>query len=306
MHAEIGRLLEIGGGVVDRRELLAGVSHGVLDHAIAVGHLVRILPRTYVEPQSASDAVVRRRAAVRYAAGWGAISHDSALSGWQLPTAETRAIHITTGPDHQLRGAPGLVVHRRNGFRVQSPWTVTRDGLPHVRLERALVESWPQRPVEDRRAPLILAVQRRLVTAERVLREADQLPKLGGRPALLSLVELLRAGCHSELEIWGHLHVFDHPTLPPGRRQVPVRVHGRTVYLDVAYHRELVDVELDGAEYHGPRLRRERDLRRDAALAALGWLTVRFSHARLHAEPEVIRRELRATLEVRRQQLQCG
>ncbi len=183
---------------------------------------------------------------------------------------------------------------------------MTRDGLPHVRLERALVESWPQRPVADRRAPLILAVQRRLVTAERVLTEADQLPKLGERRTLLRLLELLRAGCHSELEIWGHLHVFDHPSLPPGRRQVPVRAHAHTVYLDVAYDRELVDVELDGAEYHGPKLRRERDLRRDAALAALGWLTVRFSHARLHAETEAVRRELRATLEVRRQQLRCG
>jgi very-short-patch-repair endonuclease len=42
-----------------------------------------------------------------------------------------------------------------------------------------------------------------------------------------------------------------------------------------------VNIELDGAKYHFAPIHRERDMRRDAALAKLGWLTLRFSHDRL-------------------------
>lgn len=306
MHPAIGRLLEKHGGVVTRDGVLAVVAHYVLDHAITRGYVIRIFPRTFAEPHAAADPAVRRVAALRYARGCGALSHATALTGWLLPVAEQGTVHITTGNECQLRGAPGLRVHRRKRFRVEAPWTVARNGLAHVRLERALVESWPQLSSRDRRAPLILSVQRRLTSPDRLLAEAAQLPRLKDRAALLQLVELLRAGCHSELEIWGYLHVFNAPLLPVVRRQARILIGGRTAYLDLAYDREMVNVELDGAEYHGPTLRREGDIRRDAALAAMGWLTVRFSHARLHEEPDVIRRELLDTLEVRRSQLHCG
>jgi len=85
-----------------------------------------------------------------------------------------------------------------------------------------------------------------------------------------------------------------------GKTPRPVRLGTRTVYLDVAYEAEMVAVELDGSAYHGDR---DRDSRRDIALAALGWLTLRFSHRRLHNETEPVRRELRITLEIRRRQL---
>lgn len=303
MHPGIRRLLETSGGIVDRQQVLAVVPHHVLDHAVARGHLVRIFPRTYVEAQNATNAQLRRRAALRYAGGRAALSHATALAGWQLPVPEQASINITTGTDCQLRGAPGVRAHRRDGFRVEPPWTVVRDGLAHVRLERALVESWPRLPAPDRRAPLIVAVQRRLTTADRVRAEARGLPRLKDRSQLLALATLLQDGCHSELEIWGHEHVFTSPLLPPARRQRAVSLGSRTVYLDVAYQDELVAIELDGSAFHPDR---ERDRRRDHALAARGWLTLRFSHARLQAEPEAVRREVLATLAVRRQQLRCG
>lgn len=65
-------------------------------------------------------------------------------------------------------------------------------------------------------------------------------------------------------------------------------------------------MELDGSRYHFETGRRERDMRRDAALVALGWLVVRFSHQRLHEEPDAVRREVLATLAVRRRQLRIA
>src|SRR5437899_866975 len=91
--------------------------------------------------------------------------------------------------------------------------------------------------------------------------------------ALEQLLDLLGSGCQSEMEIWGFLHVFNHPSLPPATRQHRVALPSRVVYLDMAYLDEQVAVELDGSRSHVAH--REWDVRRDAELATLGWLTVR-------------------------------
>jgi very-short-patch-repair endonuclease len=65
-------------------------------------------------------------------------------------------------------------------------------------------------------------------------------------------------------------------------------------------------VELDGAAWHGSAAQRERDVRRDAALAASGWLVVRFTQARLHRDPEGCRRDLLDILASRRRQLRIS
>ncbi len=220
---------------------------------------------------------------------------------WDLPLPAGQPLHVTTDV-RQLRADRSIVVHRR-AFRAELPLVVERQGLPVVRLENCLVDSWPLLDGPDRRAPLIFAVQQRLTTPARVLTAADDAPRLRGLAALVSLLDLLASGCHSELEIWGFRRVFDHPSLPVARRQLLVEVAGRRAYLDVAYESELVDIELDGSRYHFGFERREHDMRRDAALAALGWLVLRFSHRRLHEDPDTVCREILATLEVRRRQL---
>ena len=41
------------------------------------------------------------------------------------------------------------------------------------------------------------------------------------------IVQLVEAGCHSELELWGHAHVFRHPLLNHGKAQYELRVTPR-------------------------------------------------------------------------------
>lgn len=97
--------------------------------------------------------------------------------------------------------------------------------------------------------------------------------------------------------------MFADPRFAHGVRQLPVQLGSRVVYLDLAFERERVVVELDGALYHDGRVNRERDMRRDAALTALGWVVLRFSYQRMYEEPEAIRTEVAAVLETRRRQL---
>ena len=177
---------------------------------------------------------------------------------------------------------------------------MVRRGLTVTRLEQALVDSWPTVPPADRRALVIRAVNDWLTTPERLSAALDRAPKLIDRAAFRHLLTKLADGCRSPLEIWGHEHVFTGPGMPAFRRQVPVRVWRRTVYLDMFAEGERVNIELDGATTHGSPGQREIDLRRDALLAAVGILVVRFAHRRLVHDVDEVRRETFAILATRR------
>ncbi|MEU5941140.1 DUF559 domain-containing protein [Micromonospora sp. NPDC047548] len=182
-------------------------------------------------------------------------------------------------------------MHRRQGLTLEAPHVVVRRGLTVTRLEQTLVDSWPMLLPSERRAPVIRAVNDRLTTPERLEAALRNVPKLDDRAAFRTLLTRLAGGCRSPLEIWGHEHVFTGPGMPAFRRQARVRVGRRTMYLDLFAERERVNIELDGATTHGDPRQREVDLRRDALLATIGILVVRFAHRRLVYEADDVRRE---------------
>jgi very-short-patch-repair endonuclease len=167
-------------------------------------------------------------------------------------------------------------------------------------IEQSLVDSWPLLPSADRRTPVIRAVNDRMTTPERVRAALCTVPKLPRRAELSRLLDLLAAGCRSALEIFGHEHVFSARGMPEFQRQVPVRLGNRTTYLDVYAEAEMVNFELDGASIHRDPRQHEIDLRRDALLAGLGILVVRFTHRRLVYETAAVQREVLAILHSRR------
>lgn len=315
MDLELELLLERGRGVLLRADALQRVPVHRVERAVRRGELRAIFRNTYSRPEDWLDPAVRRLAGLRSAGPAAALSHTSALCQWDLehPLAALRAdeaavvpdVHVTVGSG-QPRVQLGLVPHRRRGFAPYPPLAVVRDGAPIVRLERALVESWPLIPPLDRRAPVIAAVRGRRTTPARIRVVLEDLPALAGRSSLLALLDLLEDGCHSELEIWGHGHVFGHPALPPLRRQLPLGVNGQVVYVDVAVEEVLLAIELDGRRHHESLGAVERDRRRDVALAALGWQTLRFSGHRLYSDPAGVLAEVLAVIEMRRRLLRSA
>ena len=300
MNSALERFLADGEGVRHRCEIRSVVPEHVLAHAVASSHVTRLLPQVYCLPVAGSDVKSRRRAALIYGGPGTALSHRTALAVWGLRSAApNEPIELTIPGSRRLRNGVGLVVHRRAASPDYVPGTVVRDGLAVVRLDRAIVESWPQLRDDEQRAPAIVAVRSRKTTTARLLAEVQAQPKLAGRVELVRLVGLLGGGCHSELELWGYNHIFCHPSLPPSEAQVRVELGHRVVYLDRYFRRERVNVELDGAEWHQSAADRERDLKRDAQLMAQGILVVRFSHARLK-DPDSVRAELLAILDRRR------
>jgi very-short-patch-repair endonuclease len=205
-------------------------------------------------------------------------------------------VHVTVPAQRYLRPPNGLVVHRASRF----PPVVLLDSSLTVDLPFAVASSWPLLPAAQRRGPAVRATRQRLTRPADLSAAAAQLTRLPDRRGFLELVRLLERGCESELEIWGHLHVFDIPGLRHAKPQTKLHVAGRWYRLDLAYEAERVAVEMDGSQYHSSEEQRERDRRRDAALATIGWLTLRYSHRRLHADVAGCRRDTLATLATRR------
>ncbi|SFP74721.1 Protein of unknown function [Geodermatophilus dictyosporus] len=146
---------------------------------------------------------------------------------------------------------------------------------------------------------MIGTLRDRQVTVAGLRAEVARRPALPGRRGLVALVELVEQGCRSELEIWGVRHVLTRPGMPRFVQQHPVVLPFGTVFLDAAVPALRVAVELDGAAFHGSAADRERDTRRDVALAALGWVVLRFSHRRLTREPDACRRDVQQVCRAR-------
>jgi hypothetical protein len=132
-----------------------------------------------------------------------------------------------------------------------------------------------------------------------IRRELQRHPVLPGRAALGHLLDLVEAGCQSEFEIWGLAHLLDVPGLPPVEQQLPLDTAIGTVHFDGGWRRARLGVELDGARFHRQPEQREWDMRRDAAVVARDWVTLRISFRRGHDDPHACRRDIAAAFHAR-------
>jgi very-short-patch-repair endonuclease len=284
-------------GWIGWQSLTAQVDPKTVARWVTSGRLQRLHPGIYALPAAARDWRSRLEAAV-HATG-GVVSHRSALGLWDLMPSGM-PIHLTVELTRSGRGSAGIVLHRTRELRD----TMRRvDGLPVTCVERAVVDSWGSPAGLSRaelRAAAIGAVRRRLCLPRQLYDEAGRRPCLRNRAALLQLVGLLADGCQSELEIWGCLNVLRGPGMPPFVQQRRIAVAGQTFVLDAAYDEVKLAVEMDGAAWHGSRQQRERDIRRDALLASVGWQTLRFGYGRLTSTPDGCRRDVLAAYNARR------
>lgn len=298
MNRDLRRLVDAGDGVVTRCNVLALLPSRVLDNALQARQLIRLFPKTYADASRADQPQVRAAAALAYAGPHAALSHLTALGLWRLPGGDlTGPIHVSVGGNRRLRAGKGIIVHRRS--EIVSADVTRRYGLTTSTVERSVVDSWRLLSTDTKRAAVITAVADRRTTPARLLTVVDRSLSLPGRFDLVRLLNLLAAGCRSELELWGYDRVFTGPDMPAVERNVAMRLGERTIYLDVYCRDARVNFELDGAKWHASAGDRERDSRRDAALAAIGIMVVRFTHDRLTTAPEQVRAEVRAIIAAR-------
>lgn len=278
--------------MVRTTELAGRVDKHTITAWVRKRRLLRPYPGVLVHPDQWEEWPTRALAAVL--ATDGALSHTSALAVWRV-LPKQGPIHVSIPVGRRAIRAPGLTVHRGR------PSAVDRLGpFPVTPLPRSLVDTWGSahrsratpRDSERARASVIDTTRDRRLKAGELRIELDLRPNLCGRRGLVELLDLIDEGCQSELEVWGVRHVLRAPGMPNFVQQHPVQLPWTTVHLDAALPELKIAVELDGAAFHGSQEARERDIRRDAALAARGWVVLRFSYRRLTTDPEGCRRDV--------------
>ena len=248
---------------------------------LAAGRLVRLHPGWVTLPELADDWTVRAHAATGYTGG--TLSHMSALAVHRLVANEVTRLDVTVPVGNRVECSRWLRVHRS-----RRPCAVTTArGLPATSVARSLVDTWGDahraratRGYADVARNAVLGAARNgRVTATQVAAELPAVPRLPGRAALVELLRLVAAGAQSHLEILGLRALAGAPGLPPPHLQYRVVLPDGPVRLDAAWPDVKLAVEFDGAAFHAGPEAWQRDLRRNAALAALGWVVLRFSYA---------------------------
>lgn len=279
-------------GVARTADLTRLVDRHTVAAWVANGRLLRPHRGVVALPESMDEW--RTRALAGVLGTRGVLSHLAALTAWRVLPARD-PIHVSVSSTRRATGRIGLVVHR-----AQHLPTGRVGPFPVTDLARSLTDSWSlvsggrrdRRLAESIRGAVITTLRDWQVRPAQLRADVSLQPTLAGRADLEQLVGLVEQGCQSELEIWGVRKVLTGPGMPQFRQQHPVRLPFGTVHLDAAIAELQVAVEMDGAAYHGSSEARERDTRRDVALAALGWVVLRFSFRRLTTDPDGCRREI--------------
>lgn len=256
-------------GIAQRQELISsGVTGGQLTAAVATGTVIRVRKGWYALPDADPQLVRATRVGGRLAC-ISAADHY----GWATPQS------------------PGLHVRlRENAARLRSPDNSQQRMPGHPTAGTVL--HWG--------APLDLGDHSRLVTSKRetVLQIAHcQSPELAVAaydsflhtdPAgsadldhwledlpdhLLRRMESCSRLCHSFLESIGRVRLSREGI--HGRHQVPIPGVGR---VDMLIDGWLV-IEWDGLEHHDNGPAHDEDCRRDAVLASLGYVCLRFTYS---------------------------
>lgn len=287
-------------GVAATDQLVAaGVARPLLDRAVADGFLERRGPRLLVDPrwssggdnkadwkrqlfmafygcaprQRATAAVFRRSAACL----WG-------LDGITTPNGSPPVeIAVSMG----RRPAGKLFLVRPFGLDERSEL----EGLPVTSVTRTLMDLGQVAGKDVLERALESALRRHYVTVGDLSTALGQVHRLPGTNALRSLIADRPAGLpptESDAETL-FVQLARRAGLPPPRRQFCVRTAEGTFRTDFAWPLVRIAVEIDGAATHASARALTRDLRRQnavvVALAAAGWILLRFTWYDLAAEP---------------------
>lgn len=242
-----------------------------LQRWLALGRLVRVHPGWVTLAEWADDWTVRAHAATGYTGG--TLSHTSALTAHGLLARDDFRLDITVPAGDRLRSSRRLRIHRTR----RPCGVVIVRGVGATPVPRSLVDTWGDahrgrrspRYVDLARNALLRAIRERTATVADIEGELAAVPRLPGRASLCELLADARAGSQSHLEILG-LRALLAEGLPRPVLQYEIPLGSGSLHVDAAWPEAKLAVEFDGAAYHSGRDDWQRDLRRDAALAALG------------------------------------
>jgi hypothetical protein len=201
------------------------------------------------------------------------LSHQTAAEIYGLVNERPGPIHLTVPSGTHVARRPGIVLHY-SGRLPQTRHPVLLP--PRTRIEETILElAHAAGSLEAALDWVFRGCGSRLTTAGRIGEAMSRRPRMRWRGDLSHALDLARDGVHSLLE-WRYADGVERPHgLPCGTRQRRVQRGGRSQYQDVSYDSFATIVELDGRVAH-PADSRWRDIQRDNANVAEGWVTLRY------------------------------
>ncbi len=287
------RLLAVEPRPFSIHELLSVASRHGLEGAVRRGQIVRVLPSLYAGSLHADSWIVRARSALEWAPD-AVLSGTSALFACGALVDPPTRIELLV-PRSGRRRYPAWISPRRSDLNLPDvPW-LNGHRMLHPACAVALGYGI-QHP--DRRADIVYGpVRTRCVTPEDIVSAVSSLPRVRDRRGVLRRAAMESAGVESFLEERGARDVLVGPEFAGLVRQHRLTVGRMSSRVDAFHGPTLTAFEFDGERFHEPR--RLADRRRDAVLASVGVLTVRFGFADVMNRPDWCREAARGAIAAR-------
>jgi very-short-patch-repair endonuclease len=272
-HQEVNALLRVGGGLVVRRDnpQLAGS----FDWLVRQRRLTTVLPGVYAAPEIATSWQTRVRALGlrhRDAVLLGAAA--ARLSFW--PNAPLSFIEAAV--PSVLKQQPGFSFNRRH---IPAELITERDGIRFTvpALTAIDLATFACSDAID------IALRVRAATLAGMYEALSMTPhRAGNRQRLKLLID-------SRGEPWSAAERLSHRLLRAAgitgwETNHPVLVDGQLFYIDIAFKRQKLAIEIDGRPHETDEDLFESDRWRQNALVEDGWRVLRFTWAMLRDHPE--------------------
>ncbi len=291
--AEIG--MRQGGLVTPGCAVEAGLSRAMLTTRARQEGWDEPFPGVFLLPGLRLDAHRRTLAAGLWSRGRAVVAGGSALALHDLIRPAPSRVELLLPRSDRGLTHPGV---RTRWTRHLPPGVVTEVGGVRVTdVARSLADHAGQLELPRLRAIGLDAVQRRLLTPDRLREEVAARARFTGRERLDQLAHDLGGdGSESGFEFDARDQLTD-AGLRPDPDQAEVATRTGTRRIDIPYRRWRVGVECLGYAYHASAAALQRDASRANAIAALDeWLILRLTWRMLHEQWEPFLRDLRDSL----------
>ena len=255
-----------------------GLTSRQIDHRVAKGRWFRQRPGVYIVGAAPTSWEQLVHGACLAAGDDASASHRTGARSWELVDRSGR-IEITIDSHRRVR-LPSVTVHR--SILLPGLDRTRRDGLPVTTLERTIVDLSPSHGEKVVGGWIDLGIRRHGLDLESLAWCISRLT-VPGRPTPISA---MRALVHrqpgydpgrSTLESRALAALAIGGCPDPVRQHPAIRPNGTRAFIDLAYPRLKIAIELDGWDAHGIRSAFEPDRIRANDLVLLGWTVLRFT-----------------------------
>lgn len=272
-------------------------STGAVLRAVRAGDPVRVLPNLYASALHAESFAVRVMATQLWAPAGSAIGGRAALFLQGATDKAPDTIDVVVPYGRHRAGAPWIRLH------------APRSPMPHQILggvavslpEFALIRAFVVAPRHEEAELVYRAIRSGVVRLPELVDAMDGVARIPGRRRLARLVLRAELGDESYLEQRASTTVFTGGAFADLLRQHRIVVEGEAFRLDYFDPQSRVAIEVDGMASHANVLGKARDSRRDALLATVGILTLRFTYSDVMNRPGWCRRVALDVMAGRRQ-----